>query len=312
MTDTVSPQPAESEPDPFLAIADELHRIAYDLASLAGSGLPKPSWVSFDMHAGSRGVERDDNLTAFAVDTVGRALLNQPGELHKMGGGSYHYGTDPISRGPIKVHVYDSVDTAWAQKREGAAELAKRDAEIERLETELAALKLDRDGRPAEPEPVVVHQHTSGWVGGGGLGGAGVACACGVTFNGFDTVAEALRELDVHIATANGWTPAAESAAPGLDFDRSDVADDPTPVSPARVEPHWGGMEGPVGGGQLVTEPKPTGGTVPLCMATTGTGDGRPCGEPLVWKASFREWQHADDVWRGHNATPPVDVDATS
>jgi hypothetical protein len=202
MTDTVSPTPAESEPDPFTAIAHELHRIADDLASLAGSGLPKPSWVSFDMHAGSHAIQRDDNLTAFAVDTVGRALLNKPGEIHKMVGGSYHYGTDPTSRGPIKVHVYDSVDTAWALEREGANELAKRDVEIKRLEAELAVLKRDREHDIAER-----------------------------------LVAEARP----------GYLPG------GLDFDRSDVADDPTPVSPARVEPHWGGLAGPLDGGQLVT-----------------------------------------------------------
>lgn len=294
MTDTVSPQPAQSEPDPFLAIAHELHRIADDIASLEGSDLPKPSYVAFDMHAGSRELrsKRDDNVTVKAVDALGRALLNTPGELHKMGrGDSYHYGTAATLRGPITVHVYDSVSIAWAKEREAAFNLAAKEAELAKLHAEVDALRAaalqpdDRQAAAAQLEQWRINNRI-------------------VVGEDRDRV-----ECDEE----DGYREAARrELQASLDFDRSDVADDPTPVSPARAPWHTGGVVGPLDGGQLVTEPPSTDGTVPLCMATTGTGDGRPCGEPLVWKAAFREWQHADDVWRGHNATPPVDVDATS
>jgi hypothetical protein len=53
--------------------------------------------------------------------------------------------------------------------------------------------------------------------------------------------------------------PEPEAAADPTGLGYSREADDPTPVSPARVPLHTGGMVGPVGGGELVdeTEPEP-------------------------------------------------------
>lgn len=48
------------------------------------------------------------------------------------------------------------------------------------------------------------HFETSGW--GGVPGQCGVECVCGVTFDGFDSVAEAAALLEDHVARANRWT----------------------------------------------------------------------------------------------------------
>ncbi len=51
---------------------------------------------------------------------------------------------------------------------------------------------------PAHPLPIAKHYETGGW---GGLPGeCGVECACGTTFDGFDTIAEAAALLGRHIA----------------------------------------------------------------------------------------------------------------
>jgi hypothetical protein len=53
----------------------------------------------------------------------------------------------------------------------------------------------------AEEAGLVEHYETSGWT--GGDGGSGVACACGVQFDNFDSLAEAGAQLKRHIADAN-------------------------------------------------------------------------------------------------------------
>jgi hypothetical protein len=208
------------QPDHFAAIAVELRRAADDIETLVGSGLPMPSYVALDIHPGGRGRERDDNRTARAVDALGRALLGQPGTAQKMYDGSYHYGTQSIQRGPITVHVYDSVSTDWAVPRAAAFELAAREAQLEKLRAEVAEL------RAAAGQ--------SGFVDG----------PC--------------EDSDCPNAS---WPHSASSDLvddpTGMGYSRE--ADDPTPVSPARMPLHTGGMVGPVGGGELVdeTEPEP-------------------------------------------------------
>jgi hypothetical protein len=54
-------------------------------------------------------------------------------------------------------------------------------------------------GKPApEPQPQPEHYHAAG--AGGEAGACAAVCACGVTFAGFDSIAEAVVELDKHIA----------------------------------------------------------------------------------------------------------------
>ncbi|MDQ1625759.1 MAG: hypothetical protein QOJ49_1257 [Actinomycetota bacterium] len=142
MTTTVPAPTDKSEPDPFAAIAAELRRAADDIETLVGSGHPKPAHVALDFHAGRRSyATRDDNETAAAVDALGRVLLGQPGAVQKMVDGTYHYGTERTTRGPIKVHVYDSVSTPWAEARESASTLAAKEAELEQLRAEVAELR---------------------------------------------------------------------------------------------------------------------------------------------------------------------------
>jgi hypothetical protein len=141
VTETVTHAEPASQPDHFAAIAAELRKTANGIETLIGSDLPKPSYVALTIHAGGRGRDRDDDLTGRAVDALGIALLGKPGTPEKMTNDTYHYGTEQTARGPIKVHVYDSVSTAWAVRREATAQLAEREAELATLRAEVAALR---------------------------------------------------------------------------------------------------------------------------------------------------------------------------
>jgi hypothetical protein len=99
-----------------------------------------------------------------------------------------------------------------------------------------AAEQVRNSDVPAEPAPEPAagakHEISTGWKG-DGPGECGVACTCGVTYDGFDSLAEAEQHLLRHIAD-----PA------GQDYGRADTAeaDDPTPVSGGRIEPHTGAV----------------------------------------------------------------------
>lgn len=54
---------------------------------------------------------------------------------------------------------------------------------------------------PGEQKPA--HYEAGGWKGGGDKGGCGVECACGVTYDGFDSLAEAAALLTKHIEEGN-------------------------------------------------------------------------------------------------------------
>lgn len=94
------------------------------------------------------------------------------------------------------------------------------------------------DGRPGDPKPtpltptpITEHYQVRAWKG-EGPGTCGIECACGVTYDGFDSLAEATQQLGWHIADPSGQ-----------DFGRADSAkqDDPTPIG-RRVPPHTGGL----------------------------------------------------------------------
>lgn len=87
---------------------------------------------------------------------------------------------------------------------------------------------------PAGPLPKLgEHVQASGWA---GAGAAGVACACGVAYSGFDTLAEALQLLDEHIAASTGAQPVGVTGfLRTLDEVRADV---PVPSSTYRPD-YW-------------------------------------------------------------------------
>jgi hypothetical protein len=125
----------KSEPDPFAAIAAELRKAADGIETLVGSGLPKPNLVSLSIQPGGRG---DDDLIVRAVDAMATVLLDGPGEILPYPGDVYHYGTPMTWRGPVQVSVYNRVSTEWALKRDAAAALAAKEAELNKLRAEVA------------------------------------------------------------------------------------------------------------------------------------------------------------------------------
>lgn len=245
--------PSVTAPDPFADLAAELHRVANDISDLIGSGLPKPAQFQLNIQPGAPLSLRDDDVTAAAVDAMAGALLGIPGKVEKMGNGSYFYSTGGNERrGPLTVTIYQGVSTEWALEHDVAAaeaELAEREAELEKARARVAELRsrnadpsganfsdladrLNPEARPVPadalvvplghaaeatslvPAPIAVHYETSGWKG-KGPGTCGVECACGVTYDNFDSLAEAAELLARHIEAANsptGLTKAADES----------------------------------------------------------------------------------------------------
>jgi len=255
MTTNVTAEPVKVEPDHFTAIAAELRRVANQIATLVGSGLPKPRLFQLNIQPGAT---NDDDVTATAVDAMAGAILGHPAKVQLMSGGTYHYGTDHEQYGPLEVVIYQGVSTEWALKREQAAALAVKEAELEKLRAEVAELRAvaaptmpagvgpltssgydytradtdaddptpvsparvplhhggsisgiaDDGHRVSEPSAPVDetmtarHYEASGWKG-VEPDSCGVACACGVTYDGFDSLADAAQVLSVHIEAAN-------------------------------------------------------------------------------------------------------------
>jgi hypothetical protein len=133
-------------PDPYAELAAELRRTADDIEKLIGSGLPMPSFIQLSVQPGTHA---GDETTRVAIDTWALALLGRHGSLHKMSDGTYHYDAE-ARRGPLSVQLYNSVSTEWALAAEHGEEIAKREAEIERLRAELAALKPAEYGRAVD------------------------------------------------------------------------------------------------------------------------------------------------------------------
>ncbi len=151
-------QPAEptDQPDPFAEIAAALYRIADDLVTLTGSGLPRPGYIQLSIQPGTHG---DDDRTRRAVDAVTSTLLGHSGQLRQMGGGTFHYDNGPSAEpvGPVGVRIYQRVSNEWALKNDVAAaeaELAEREAEAEKARARVAELRGLAYSR--EPESTVV------------------------------------------------------------------------------------------------------------------------------------------------------------
>lgn len=148
--------PPADQPDHFAEIAAELYRLADDIASLTGSGLPKPNVFQLNIQPGTRG---DDELTRTAVDAWATALFDRRGAIDPYPGGVYHYSTPWIARGPITAAVYMSVSAEWAMKNDVAAaeaEVAEREAELEKARARVAELRgrnADASGLSYSREP---------------------------------------------------------------------------------------------------------------------------------------------------------------
>ena len=266
MTDTnLTPAEPADQPDPFAEIANELRVAAAGIETLIGSGLPKPGHFNLNIQPGTLG---DDDSTAVAVDALGLALVGRRGEVRPMSNGDYHYDMGgQVQSGPISFSIYQSVSAEWAVKREAAAVLAEREAELEKLRAEVAELR---------------------------------AAAAPIAKPGF--VDGPCEDPDCPNAS---WPHFASSdlAAPdpsGMSYTRADTdADDPTPVSPARVPLHTGGV---VDGGQLVDEP------VTWHYETTGwtggdSGSGVACACGVQFDG-FDSLKAAGDELRRHIAAP--------
>lgn len=141
---------AQEKPDPFAEIAAELRKVADDVETMVGSGLPNPRQFQLNIQPGSR---VDDDVTARAVDAMAQALLGINGKVEKMSGGTYHYGTEHTPRGPLVVAIYQGVSAEWALNNDpvasAEAELAEREAELEKARELVARLRASR--RPPKP-----------------------------------------------------------------------------------------------------------------------------------------------------------------
>lgn len=202
MESKVSASPDETKPDPFADLAAELRRAAADLSDLIGSGLPEPAQFEFNIQPGESipNGERDDEVTARAVDAMAMALLGKPGEPQLMSKDHYFYSARG-QRGPITVTIYQSISTAWVEKRHAAVALAEKEAELAKLRAEVEELRASQGFGPEDYQRFFPEQQG--------------------------------QPVD----------------PTGLNFSRE--ADDPTPVSPARVPLHEGAI---VDGNQLVDE----------------------------------------------------------
>jgi hypothetical protein len=141
------------------AIAEELHRIAYDLGNVVNiqGGLPEPSYVQ--LHIQPSG---DKTQQLAAIADLGNAIAGQSARPREMGDGSYHYDVD-ARRGPVLFRAYTSIDTATALRLIAEDEQAQKDAEIDRLrarvaELEARGLRVAEHYDPAADERVVAEE----------------------------------------------------------------------------------------------------------------------------------------------------------
>jgi hypothetical protein len=137
------------------SIAEELHRIAYDLGNVVNveGGLPEPGYVQ--LHIQPAG---DEAQQIAAIDDLGNAVSGQAGRPEKMGDGTYHYVLR-AQRGPVLFKAYTSIATPTALSMIAEDEQAQKDAEIERLRArvaELEALEANGFSRPADDDTQAV------------------------------------------------------------------------------------------------------------------------------------------------------------
>jgi hypothetical protein len=147
-TGRLNPETEFDMTDWYAEIAAELHRMADDLNTLAGNDLPKP-WLNLNIQPHGH----TDEQIITAVDAVAGVLIGKPGRTMAMSDGdTYHHDAHGY-RGPISVGVYNRVSNPATRER---------DAAVERLRAELAALRATAETRRCEPTPVIVlHDETA-------------------------------------------------------------------------------------------------------------------------------------------------------
>ncbi len=98
-------------PDPWAAIAAELHRIADDAEKLIGQ--PAPGLVSLDIQpkgdVSHPPIPEDRTATILDVDEVAHALLGKAAETRAMSDGKSAHRTVSARRGRILVSVYQAI-----------------------------------------------------------------------------------------------------------------------------------------------------------------------------------------------------------
>lgn len=192
---------------PTRQVSDLVGGLRHIVGLLEVSGveeLPGPVQLYVDFMTSADGSDADQRLT---VDRLA-VVTGTPA------------GYDPLARPNAKFANYETVldpaDQAWqvrghafVRRPDPAAELA---AENERLRQQVAELTAARDAAAAAAG--MEHRHVGGAT--GGPGECEAWCACGVTFAGFDTHAEAAAMLDEHIARPAPDVPAQEAAEPDV------------------------------------------------------------------------------------------------
>lgn len=183
-----------------------MHRLPYNNANgtptialtLLPLGVGEP-WVSRHLEGTTLRIASDAEIREYADARRREGLA---GQLHLLAGEI----TDlrlPVPRYDLSVGgCLDSraAVEAWAQHLGVDIRMGGTDGDIPVAQQELrlsdgARLRIHFQG-PSEPTPK--HGHVAGSA--GGPGECSAVCACGVTFDGFDTLGEAVAVLDRHIA----------------------------------------------------------------------------------------------------------------
>lgn len=259
------------------SVAADLRRVADLFDRNPHLTLDAPGWVHLDIQPGG-----PDGVMVARTNAVA-ALFGGQARAQQMGGGTWHYDFEAVV-GDVQVHLFDSISEASVRDMVRSRELAEKEAEIARLLAEVEQLRVaaastkphpswptEAELKPWEslasaadriaesmvpaPEPegeteavtIAEHEISTAWKG-DDPGQCGAQCRCGVTYDGFDTLAEASEFLARHIADPTGQ-----------DYGRADtaVADDPTPVSGGRIQSHTGEMVGTTRDGRLVDADAP-------------------------------------------------------
>lgn len=231
MTIETVPQTLAGPPGYCGAIADELRRLAAALDSVGHHELPDPSYV----HLWIQPYGQTDDEKIAGVDILGQALCGVVGTPYEVDGGGFHYDAEGPAR-PVTVKVFKRISAERGRQILAEREAADKDAELRELRRRIAELEASTDRpdptglgysradsdeddptpvSPARglhagavtddslvPKPIAAHYETDSWKH-AEFGDFGVECACGATFNGFDTPAKAAAQLARHIEAAN-------------------------------------------------------------------------------------------------------------
>lgn len=114
-------------------LAGELHSIADDLATLTNRDLPELV-VTLTLQPRGR---RTDNETIAFLDTLGTALLGNPGVTAELLSGDAWHHRVRGGRGPVSITAFEAVTSP--EQRAQERERAELEAEVARLRAELAA-----------------------------------------------------------------------------------------------------------------------------------------------------------------------------